>query len=234
MLRALLEVASAYGGYIGVFTISLVSNSIPFAGLPYLLFVASYVAREAIRFGLPIEIALILTSALGSTLGKLIVYFVAAGFRFKLSESSKNNLGYFVKYTKRVALPLIILFAATPAPDDMLYVPLGVARYSLAYYFLGVFIGKAFMVWLASTYFRVLFKYLGEEMIINPAVAVCIAMLTMYLTLTILRMDWRKITEVYSERGFLSSSRVVLEEFLKASTGILKKTLQPLSRLVPR
>ncbi|MEM4937900.1 MAG: hypothetical protein QW509_07000, partial [Sulfolobales archaeon] len=87
MLKALVELASMYGSYIGVFTISLVSNSVPFVGVPYLLIIASYVAREAVRFGLPVELALILASALGSTAGKLIVYFIAAGFRFKLSEN---------------------------------------------------------------------------------------------------------------------------------------------------
>ncbi|MEM3988470.1 MAG: VTT domain-containing protein [Sulfolobales archaeon] len=225
MLKALLELASMYGSYIGVFTISLVSNSVPFIGVPYLLIIASYVAREAVRFGLPVELALILASALGSTAGKLIVYFIAAGFRFKLSENTKNNLKYFVSYSRRLALPLIILFAATPAPDDLLYVPLGVARYPLTYYFLGIFIGKFIMVWLATTYFRVLFKYLGDEVVTNPVVGVGVAALTMYLTITIMRMDWRKIAEVYSEKGIVQSIKTIIEEFLSASLRLLRKLL---------
>ncbi|MEM2006257.1 MAG: VTT domain-containing protein [Sulfolobales archaeon] len=230
MLKALLDLASMYGSYIGVFTVSLVSNSVPFVGVPYLLIIASYVAREAMRFGLSAELALIVTSAMGSTAGKLIVYFIAAGFRFKLSENTKNNLKYFASYSKRLALPLIILFAATPAPDDMLYVPLGVAGYPLAYYFLGIFIGKLIMVWLATTYFRVLFKYLGDEVVTNPVLGVCVAALTIYLTITIMRMDWRKIAETYYEKGVVRSAKMLVEEFLVASLGLFKNIPQLFSR----
>lgn len=207
----------------GVFTISLVSNSVPFVGVPYLLLVASYIAREAIRFGVPVEVALILTSALGATLGKLIVYFVAAGFRLKLSEATKDNLKYFTKYTKKMAFPLIILFSATPSPDDVLYVPLGVARYPLAYYFLGVFIGKAIMVWLASMYFRVLFKYLGDEIATNPVIALCVALLTIYLTAIILRMNWKNVADTYSEMGALKSFKTLFKEFFVANAMLFKK-----------
>lgn len=225
MLKALLDIASAYGGYIGVFAVSLVSNSVPFVGVPYLLIVAGYVAREAIRFGLPVEIALVLASALGATLGKLTVYFVAAGFRLRLSESTKDNLKYFTRFSRRMAFPLIVLFAATPMPDDVLYIPLGVARYPLTYYFFGVFVGKAIMVWLASTYFRVIFKYLGEEMVTNPALALCVAALTMHLTVVVMRMNWKRITEVYSERGALSSAGAVLEEFFAVNLRLFKRII---------
>ncbi|MCX8184789.1 MAG: VTT domain-containing protein [Sulfolobales archaeon] len=223
MFKTFIEIVSVYGGYVGVFTISLVSNSIPFVGVPYLLVIASYIAREAVRVGLSAEIVLILLSALGSTIGKIFVYLIAAGFRFKLSDTTKDNLKHFANYSKKMVFPLIVLFAASPVPDDLLYVPLGVAGYSLPYYFLGIFVGKTIMVWLASTYFRVIFNYLGDEIVTNPLVAVPVVLLTAYLTITIIKMNWRRIAEVYTEKGVIPSIRVLLEEFAAANSKFLKK-----------
>ncbi|MCS7099075.1 MAG: VTT domain-containing protein [Sulfolobales archaeon] len=225
MLKALVEIIGEYGGYIGVFTISLVSNSVPFVGVPYLLIIASYIAREAVRVGLPAEVALVLLSALGSTIGKLVVYLVAAGFRLRLSEATKDNLKYFASYSKKMAFPLVVLFASTPVPDDLLYVPLGIARYPLPYYFLGIFAGKTVMVWLASTYFRVIFNYLGEEVTANPLAVAFVFLLTAYLTITIIKMNWRRVAEAYTGGSVELSIRVLLEEFAAVNLRFLKKFL---------
>lgn len=223
MLKTLLELVTGYGGYIGVFTISFVSNSVPFIGVPYLLLVANYIAWEAVGHGLPAEVALIVASALGSAIGKVLVYSVAAGFRLKLNEKTRENLKYFVNYSKRVAFPLIVLFAATPAPDDLLYVPLGIAKYPLPYYFLGVFFGKTLMVWLATTYFKLIYGYLSEEVTLNPLIAVLVAVITAYITATIIKMEWKKIGEAYSREGIISSTKVLLTEFFGTALGLAKR-----------
>jgi len=223
VLRALLGAISPFGGYLGVFTVSLVSNSVPFLGVPYLLFVAGYIAREAVRLGLPVELTLIALSALGATLGKLVVYFLASSFRLKLSDRTKENLRVFANFSKRLALPLIILFAATPAPDDLLYVPLGLSRYSLLYYFTGVFLGKLVMVWLASTYFKVIAKVLGEELTVNPVAFTTVALVTVYLCLVIMKIDWSKVASSYSGRGFLEALRTILAEYVEVNKLLLRR-----------
>ncbi len=225
VVKALIDVARAYGGYLGVFALSLVSNSIPFVGVPYLLVVANYIAREAVRLGLSAEIALVLASALGSTIGKIVVYATAASFRVKLGESTKENLKYFVKYTKKASFLLIVLFAATPAPDDMVYVPLGVAKYPLHLFFFGVFIGKVIMVWIISTYFKVIYAYLGEGLVFNPVLALCIAAVTIYLTISIMKINWKKIAETYVEKGLIASVKMVFTEFVGVSVEALKRLL---------
>ena len=226
IVKALVEVVRVCGGYLGVFAISLVSNSIPFVGVPYLLIVAHYIARESIRLGLPAEVALVAASALGSTVGKIVVYATAASFRAKLGERTKENLRYFVNYTKKVSFLLIVLFAATPAPDDMMYVPLGVARYPLHLFFFGVFVGKLLMVWLVSMYFRLIYAYLGEELVYNPVAALCVAAVTIYLTVAIMKMNWRSVAETYSEKGPLASAKMVLKEFASVNVEAVKKVLR--------
>lgn len=230
-LRALLGAASPFGGYIGVFTISLVSNSVPFLGVPYLLFVAGYIAREAIRLGLPAELTLIALSALGATLGKLVVYFVAASFRLKLSSKTKDNLRLFANFSKKLAFPLVVFFAATPAPDDLLYVPLGLSRYSLVYYFTGIFIGKSIMVWISSTYFKAITHVLGEDPLADPLAAVTIAIVTAYLCVVILKIDWSRVVSSYSERGVLEALKRLLAEYVEVNRSLLKGMSTWLRRL---
>lgn len=221
----MLELVGAYGNYIGVFALSFISNSVPFVGVPYLVAVASYIAWEAARFGVPAEVALVLTSALGSTLGKLVVYSIASGFRVRLSNETKENLKYFAGYSRRMALPLIMLFAATPLPDDLLYVPLGIARYPLVYYFPGIFIGKTLMVVTATMYFRAIYGYLGEEALLNPSVAASVVAVTIYITAVIMKMDWKKVVEVYTEEGVLPSIKMVFLEFFRTGGRLIKGAL---------
>jgi membrane protein YqaA with SNARE-associated domain len=231
VLRALLRAVSPFGGYLGVFTISLVSNSVPFLGVPYLLFVAGYIAREAVRLGLPVELTLITLSALGATLGKLVVYFLAASFRLKLSSRTKENLKVFANFSKRLALPLVVFFAATPAPDDLLYVPLGLSRYSLVYYFTGVFLGKFIMVWLSSTYFKVIVHVLGKDFMADPVASIAVALVTAYLCLIILKIDWSKVTFNYSEKGLLKALRTIFTEYVEVNRLFLRRMCSRLKRV---
>jgi len=230
-LRALLSAISPFGGYLGVFTISLVSNSVPFLGVPYLLFVAGYIAREAIRLGLPAELFLIALSALGATLGKLVVYFIAASFRLKLSSKTKDNLRLFANFSKRLALPLVVLFAATPAPDDLLYVPLGLSRYSLVYYFTGVFVGKSIMVWISSTYFKVVKYVLGEDFLADPLASAAVAVLTAYLCIVVLKINWSRVASRYSEGGPLKAFRGIFVEYVEVNRSFLRRLSTWLRRL---
>ncbi|MGC9121806.1 MAG: hypothetical protein ACP5HP_02580, partial [Thermogladius sp.] len=63
-------------GLYGVFFTSLVSNSIPFVALPYLVYIIVYASRFS-DFRSLVLIALV--SGIGAGLGKVIVYFIGRG-----------------------------------------------------------------------------------------------------------------------------------------------------------
>ena len=139
-LEALIDaIKGAIGGFPGIFVISLISNSIPFIGIPYLAVVAGYAAI----YTSPTDRALlIVSSAAGAAVGKIVIYFLGSAVRLKLSKESEENLRTFLRLAKRSMFLAIVIFASTPLPDDLLYVPLGVMRYPLPQYFLAIFIGK--------------------------------------------------------------------------------------------
>lgn len=75
------------------------------------------------------RILLILSSALGATLGKVLIYFIGKGFSKLLSQRSRKNLELFNKIAKKSLALAIFVFAALPLPDDVLYLPLGLTGF---------------------------------------------------------------------------------------------------------
>ena len=217
-LETLIEaVKSAVGGLPGVFVISLVSNSIPFVGIPYLAVVAGY----ATIYTTPLDRALlIISSAAGAAAGKIVIYFLGSAVRLKLSKESEENLKTFLRLAKKSMFLAIVIFASTPLPDDLLYVPLGVMRYPLPQYFLAIFIGKLVLT-------TVVIYYLGWviEQTINsesPAISVATVILTVYLTYLALKINWGEVVDELERKGIPGAIIKVLRETAKLTWSIIR------------
>ncbi len=216
-LEAIIDaIKGAVGGFPGIFVISLVSNSIPFVGIPYLAVVAGYAAI----YTSPIDRALlIVSSAAGATVGKIIIYFLGSTVRLKLSKESEENLKTFLRLAKRSMFLAIVIFASTPLPDDVLYVPLGVMGYPLPQYFLAIFIGKMVLT-------TVVIYYLGWviELTVNsesPAVSVAAIILTIYLTYLALKIDWRGVLNELERKGVAGATAKVLKEAVRLTWNLV-------------
>ena len=77
-------------GYLGIFGLSVASNLIVFVPLPYLAIIL--VAALSGRFD---PIMLIISSGIGSALGKLVIYQACYSGQKLVSEKIKANLGAF-------------------------------------------------------------------------------------------------------------------------------------------
>uniref|UniRef100_A0A7J2TKC2 VTT domain-containing protein n=1 Tax=Archaeoglobus fulgidus TaxID=2234 RepID=A0A7J2TKC2_ARCFL len=178
----------------GIFLISFISNSIPFVGIPYLNFLV--IISPFLKLEEMVIIALI--SAIGASLGKIVIYFIGTGLRATLSEKTKENLYFFEKIFKKWGFFAIFLFAASPLPDDVLYIPLGIARYKLSHFFLAVFLGKTVVTFLAISMGKVasdaIDMLLGNNLL---SFAVFFALTTLF-TIAVIKIDWRELFERYS------------------------------------
>ncbi|TDA25248.1 MAG: hypothetical protein DSO01_07990 [Archaeoglobi archaeon] len=182
--------------YPGIFLISFISNSIPFIGIPYLNFLV--VASPFLRIEEAAIVAVV--SALGASLGKIVIYFIGAGVRMTLSERTKENLAFFEKIFEKWGVLAVFIFAASPLPDDVLYIPLGIARYKLLHFFPAVFCGKIVVTFLAifmgkATYDSI--KFLLGNDILSFAV---FFLITTLLTFAVIRIDWKSVFEKYGMR----------------------------------
>jgi len=206
-----------------IFAGSLVSNSIPFVGVPYLLGVGIAVSRMSLWDAT----LTVLLSALGASIGKIIIYFLGRAFRFKIGEKSRQNLSAFSELFRRSIFIAIVVFAATPLPDDVLYIPLGISRYPLPLYFLAVFIGKVIMTAASCIYLgaaaRLVESMLERNIFVGVGIGAALTAVTAYLIYIIMKVDWVEVANVFKDRGWREGIVFLIKEVVSVTRGALGK-----------
>jgi len=132
------SVASTWG-YLGIFFISIIANATII--LPFPLFLVVFAAGAFLN---PWLVGL--SAGLGSAIGEFTAYGVGIGSREALKSNYKKWVKKVEKWAEKSGLfPLVVLFAATPLPADVIGIFCGMARYDIRKFFLGMFIGKTIM-----------------------------------------------------------------------------------------
>ena len=135
-----------------------------------------------------------------------------------ISKEIEENLKIFARIAKRSLFLAIFLFAALPLPDDVLYIPLGMAKYSLIRFFIAVFLGKTIITFM-SLAFGSAYGELTESYNVNPLLSIVVfGVATVFFSIIIARMDWIRIAIAYSEGGILRGTAVLIEELARALT----------------
>jgi len=127
-------------GYLGILVISFVASLVPFIPIPYfpLLITASFNSNFN-----PHLIAL--ASASGVVAAKTIIFFASYYGRRILSDKTKQRMRPLQKLVSRYGWPGAFIAALTPIPDDLVYIPLGLTRYSPWKFATATFAGKFLM-----------------------------------------------------------------------------------------
>jgi membrane protein YqaA with SNARE-associated domain len=210
----LAEISSAIlklvGGPVGIFLVSLISNSIPFVTIPYLGIIAGY---SVFYRDLWAQIMLITSSSLGAATGKIVVYFLGSAARKGLSETSKRNVELFKKLARRSLFLAILFLAATPLPDDILYIPLGLMKYPILPYFTAILIGKVIITSVVVVYASWITAFATSNIYTVP---LWIA-LTVVLIYIVMKIDWYNVLEEVSDKGFFKYVSDVLRNIMHRS-----------------
>ncbi len=183
-------------GYVGVFALSLGTNLIVFIPVPYLL-----VILFAALSGQFDPVLLVVSSAIGATFGKMIVFQSFYSGSRVVNEKVRKNLTSFNTLFANYAWIAVFLAAATPVPDDIVYAPLGLGRYNRTKFFTALLAGKT-VITLAVVYGAVFLtnSFIGPilvgsggtgfvELIVIGIVFAAVAVLVTFL---ISRIDWEK------------------------------------------
>ncbi len=127
-------------GYIGILLISFVSSLIPFVPIPYfpILITASFNTNFN-----PHIISII--SALGIVAAKTIIFFISYYGRKILSDKTKKRMRPLQNLVSRYGWFGAFIAALTPIPDDIVYIPLGLAKYNPWKFATATFAGKFLM-----------------------------------------------------------------------------------------
>lgn len=131
------DIAMHYG-YLGIFVTSLIGAMSIVIPIPYtvLIFLMGKILN-------PVLVAL--SAGAGATLGEFFGYLMGYYGRAVISEERKRKVDYILKVFSRYGALTIFAFALTPLPDDLLFIPLGIMRYSFIKAFVPCLIGKFLM-----------------------------------------------------------------------------------------
>ncbi len=182
-------------GYIGLGLVSFIGSLIPFVPIPSFVLLATMSVGE--QFDLHI---LALISAVTATIAKQIIFYASYGGRRMISEKTKKRMRPFQKLVKRYGGTAAFVAAATPIPDDMVYIPLGLAKYNPKRFFIATLSGK-----IVLCYVIVLISHYTGLSILEPILediddpfAVYAGMIVFGVVMTaivilLLRLDWERI-----------------------------------------
>ena len=189
------SLAGTYG-YFGFFLIGLIGASSIFFPIPYTVII--FALGDTFE---PLWIAV--AAGLGSAVGEFSGYLVGLGGRKAISGRYKKKMEFLVKVFNRFGPVAIFLFALTPLPDDLLFIPLGVMRYSIVRAFVPALIGKFCMNLIVAYSGRLSIQIIEnifgvESDWISMLIGMVLAIVLLIIVFVIMfKVDWEKRFEKY-------------------------------------
>lgn len=182
-------------GYIALSLVSFFGSLIPFVPIPSFVLLATMAVGD--QFDLH---ALAILSAVMATIAKQIIFYVSYGGGRIISEKTRKRMKPFERLVKRYGGAATFVAAATPIPDDLVYIPLGLAKYNPKRFFVATLTGKivlCYIIVLVSHFVGIslldpLLENIHDASTIYIGMIVFGASLTMVVFL-LLRLDWEKI-----------------------------------------
>jgi membrane protein YqaA with SNARE-associated domain len=193
----MMKLATQYG-YFGIFLISLIGAASIFFPVPYTVIIFTLGGISSLD---PILIAL--SAGLGSSLGEFFGYLLGVGGRKAIGEKYKRKMDVLALLFKRYGSIVIFVFALTPLPDDLLFIPLGVMRYSVIKAFVPALIGKICMnlIVVYSGRFSIGFirNIFGVESDwVSALIGMVLALVLFVVVFVVMfKVDWEKRLEKY-------------------------------------
>jgi membrane protein YqaA with SNARE-associated domain len=149
----------------------------------------------------PLLIAL--ASSIGSAIGEFSGYILGFGGRKALTQKYKRKMEFLAKIFEKFGPIAIFIFALTPLPDDLLFIPLGVMRYSLLKAFIPALIGK-FCMSLIIAYsgrfsIQIIKDIFGVEGdLMSALIGMMLAVVLLIIVLIVMfKLDWEKYFSKY-------------------------------------
>lgn len=182
-------------GYLGLVLVSFFGSLIPFVPFPAFILLATMSTTD--EFDLNI---ITITSAVASAAAKQIIFTLSYGGRKIISEQTRKRIKPFERLVKRYGAGAAFVAAATPIPDDLIYIPLGLAKYNPLKFFIATLIGKIVLGYavvfisrgFGLSYINPLLDQVGDISTVYIGTAIFVVMITVVVVL-MLRLNWERI-----------------------------------------
>jgi len=182
-------------GYLGLAIVSFFGSLIPFVPIPSFVLVATMAVGE--QFDIHV---LVIVAALTATAAKQIIFYISYGGRKIISEKTKKRMKPFQKLVKRYGGSAAFVAAATPIHEDLVYIPLGLAKYNPKRFFVATLLGKIvlyYVIVLISHYMGLsllepILQEIEDPLPVYVGIIILGAAMTIIVIL-LLRLDWERI-----------------------------------------
>jgi membrane protein DedA with SNARE-associated domain len=190
-------------GYVGIFLISLLGATSVFVPIPstVVIFILGGLKIGGNWAFDPLLIAVF--AGAGAAIGEFSGYLIGVGGRKVIGDRYKRKMDVLMRLFKRYGPLVIFVFALTPLPDDLLFIPLGVMRYSLLAAFipalLGKFVSNLIIAYAGRLSLQVISDFFGVEsegmsFLIGTIIAVVLLIVVFVI---MFKVDWEKRAEKY-------------------------------------
>jgi membrane protein YqaA with SNARE-associated domain len=185
------QLAQSYG-YFGIFLISLIGALSIFIPIPYTVVIFTL-------GGLFDPFLIAVAAGLGSAVGEFSGYLLGFYGRRVISEERRRKMEFMMKVFDRFGPVAIFLFALTPLPDDLLFIPLGMMRYNLFRAFVPALIGKMSMNFIVaysgSRSIQIIKDIFGEgsdwiAVLLGGVIGIILLVIVM---IVMFKIDWEKM-----------------------------------------
>lgn len=182
-------------GYLGILLISFVGSLVVFVPIPY------FPVLITAAFNSNLDPTLIaLSSTIGAVSAKLIIFYASYYGRNILSPKIKGKMVPLQRLLGRYGGIGAFIAAVSPIPDDIVYIPLGLAKYSPWKFAIATFLGKFVLneiIVLGAIYFGKPFvtNLMSNSIDIDYPIVVTIASIAALVVIIyfVLKVDWAKI-----------------------------------------
>ena len=175
--------------YLGVFIISFIGSVSVVFPIPYTIVI--FFLGSVLN---PFFVAI--SGGLGAALGEFSGYALGYYGRAAVSEKRRRKMNYMVKLFDQHGPITIFLFAMTPLPDDMLFIPLGVMRYPFLKAFIPALLGKTLMTFILAysgqQSIELIMTLFGGSGLLGTVIT---SALLIVIIVAMTRIDWEKLFE---------------------------------------
>lgn len=178
-------------GYPGVFLLSFIGASSIIIPIPYTVALLAISATGQFNLFL-----LAVAAGLGAAVGELVGYGLGYAGRGFVSKKHNRRFNAMRKILDRFGMPAVFIFALTPLPDDLLFIPLGFMRYNFWKVFIPCVAGKFLM----SLIIVHVGAAAGQMFVGNWIVALVTAILLILIVIAIFRINWEKLADKYVQK----------------------------------
>lgn len=190
-------------GYFGVFLISLIGALSIIFPIPYTVIIFTLGGLKVGDAWVFEPLLIAVAAGIGSAIGEFAGYLLGVGGRKAISEKYKKKMDFLVKVFNKYGPITIFLFALTPLPDDLLFIPMGVMRYSIEKVFIPALIGKFCMNLIVAYSGRFSIQIIRdifgvESDWISTLIGMVIAIVLLIIVFVIMfKVNWEKYFEKY-------------------------------------